>query len=230
VTVGLIPVPKGHHVTALPASFDETLAPLSSASYLADRSLATVLFLALCMGRPTFLEGEAGAGESEIANCSATHDEGLDVASAVYEWNYTAQMIAIRLAEGDADRERLSHDVVSENFLIKRPLLRALEPDTAGAPVVLIDEFDRTDEAFEAYLLEVLANYQVTILARHRQGGADRQSLRLVDLVTRRLVKRKAAREQLMARVAGLGRLIGLNARDVLLGGIFSPLQHGAPV
>ncbi len=159
----------------LPASIDETLALLSSANYLADRALATVLFLALRMERPIFLEGEAGVGKTEIAKVLAETlgrrlirlqcYEGLDVAGAVYEWNYAAQMIAIRLteAEGSVDRERLSHDVFSENFLIKRPLLQALEPDTAGPPVLLIDELDRTDEAFEAYLLEVLADYQVTI-------------------------------------------------------------------
>ena len=162
-------------MTALPKSIDETLALLTAADYLADRSLATVLFLSLRMGRPIFLEGEAGVGKTEIAKVlSATLGrrlirlqcyEGLDVATAVYEWNYAAQMIAIRLAEaeGAVDRERLSHDVFSENFLIKRPLLQALEPDTAGAPVLLIDELDRTDEAFEAFLLEVLADFQVTI-------------------------------------------------------------------
>jgi MoxR-like ATPase len=159
----------------VPASIDETLALLASAEYLADRSLATVLFLALRMGRPLFLEGEAGVGKTEIAKVlSATLGrrlirlqcyEGLDVAAAVYEWNYAAQMIAIRLAEaeGNVDRDRLGHDVFSESFLIKRPLLQALEPDTAGAPVLLIDELDRTDEAFEAFLLEVLADFQVTI-------------------------------------------------------------------
>jgi len=168
-------VRKGFFVTALPKSIDETLALLAAADYLADRSLATVLFLALRMGRPIFLEGEAGVGKTEIAKVlSATLGrrlirlqcyEGLDVSAAVYEWNYAAQMIAIRLAEaaGAVDRERLSHDVFSENFLIKRPLLQALEPDTAGAPVLLIDELDRTDEAFEAFLLEVLADFQVTI-------------------------------------------------------------------
>jgi MoxR-like ATPase len=159
----------------LPKSIDETLALLASAHYLADRSLATVLFLALRMGRPLFLEGEAGVGKTEIGKVLAATlsrrlirlqcYEGLDVAAAVYEWNYAAQMIAIRLAEaeGAVDRERLSHDVFSEQFLIKRPLLQALEPDTAGAPVLLIDELDRTDEAFEAFLLEVLADFQVTI-------------------------------------------------------------------
>jgi MoxR-like ATPase len=160
---------------ALPATIDDTLKLLAGGDYLAERSLATVLFLALKMGRPLFLEGEAGVGKTEIAKVLAATlgrrlirlqcYEGLDVASAVYEWNYAAQMIAIRLAEaeGAGDRERLSEDVFSERFLIKRPLLQALEPDTAGAPVLLIDEIDRADEAFEAFLLEVLADFQVTI-------------------------------------------------------------------
>ncbi len=162
-------------VRAVPSSIDDTLKLLASADYLADRSLATVLFLALRMGRPLFLEGEAGVGKTEIAKVlSATLGrklirlqcyEGLDVAAAVYEWNYAEQMIAIRLAEaeGNVDRERLGHDVFSDRFLIKRPLLQALEPDTAGAPVLLIDELDRTDEAFEAFLLEVLADFQITV-------------------------------------------------------------------
>ncbi len=160
---------------SLPASIDATLDLLAGADYLADRSLATVLFLALKMGRPLFLEGEAGVGKTEIAKVlSQTLGrrlirlqcyEGLDVAAAVYEWNYAAQMIAIRVAEaeGEHDRGRIEHDVFSDRFLIKRPLLQALEPDTAGAPVLLIDELDRADEAFEAYLLEVLADFQVTI-------------------------------------------------------------------
>jgi len=160
---------------AVPPSIDATLGLLGEASYLADRSLATVLFLALRMGRPIFLEGEAGVGKTEIAKVlSSTLGrrlirlqcyEGLDVAAAVYEWNYAEQMIAIRLAEaeGHVDRDRLSHDVFSDRFLIKRPLLQALEPDPAGPPVLLIDELDRTDEAFEAFLLEVLADFQVTI-------------------------------------------------------------------
>ena len=134
-----------------------------------------MLYLALKMGRPIFLEGEAGVGKTEIAKVlSQTLGrrlirlqcyEGLDVAAAVYEWNYAAQMIAIRVAEaeGEHDRTRLEHDVFSERFLIKRPLLQALEPDTAGAPVLLIDEIDRTDEAFEAFLLEVLGDFQITI-------------------------------------------------------------------
>ena len=133
---------------ALPASIEDTLRLLAAADYLADRSLATVLFLALKMGRPLFLEGEAGVGKTEIAKVLAATlgrrlirlqcYEGLDIAAAVYEWNYAAQMIAIMLAEaeGGADRERLAQDVFSDRFLIKRPLLQALEPDTAGAPVL----------------------------------------------------------------------------------------------
>src|SRR4030081_30496 len=160
---------------SLPLSIDATLDLLASADYLADRSLATVLFLALKMSRPLFLEGEAGVGKTEIAKVlSSTLGrrlirlqcyEGLDVAAAVYEWNYAEQMIAIRLAEaeGQVDRDRLSHDVFSDRFLIKRPLLQALEPDPARPPVLLIDELDRTDEAFEAFLLEVLADFQVKI-------------------------------------------------------------------
>ena len=159
----------------LPASIDATVDLLAEADYLADRSLGTVLYLALKMGRPIFLEGEAGVGKTEIAKVLASTlsrrlirlqcYEGLDIAAAVYEWNYAAQMIAIRAAEaeGEHDRERLEHDVFSERFLIKRPLLHALEPDPAGAPVLLIDELDRADEAFEAFLLEVLADFQVTV-------------------------------------------------------------------
>jgi MoxR-like ATPase len=159
----------------LPASIDATLALLARADYIADRSLATVLYLALRMGRPLFVEGEAGVGKTEIAKVLAATlgrrlirlqcYEGLDISAAVYEWNYGAQMIAIRLAEaeGEGDRERIEHDVFSERFLIKRPLLQALEPDPDGPPVLLIDEIDRTDEAFEAFLLEVLADFQVTV-------------------------------------------------------------------
>jgi MoxR-like ATPase len=159
----------------LPTSIEETLDLLGKADYVADRSLATVLYLALRMGRPLFLEGEAGVGKTEIGKVLAATlgrrlirlqcYEGLDVAATVYEWNYAAQMIAIRLAEaeGAVDRDRLAQDIFSDRFLIRRPLLQALEPDAAGPPVLLIDEIDRTDEAFEAFLLEVLADFQVTI-------------------------------------------------------------------
>ena len=159
----------------LPGSIDETEALLAGASYVADRSLATVLYLSLAMGRPLFLEGEAGVGKTEIAKVLATAlgrrlirlqcYEGLDVASAVYEWNYPAQMIAIRLAEagGAVADVSLAEDIFSEKYLIRRPLLEALDANVDGPPVLLIDEIDRTDEAFEAFLLEVLSDFQVTI-------------------------------------------------------------------
>jgi MoxR-like ATPase len=159
----------------LPASIDDTLAMLKGASYVADRSLATVLFLSLRLGRPLFLEGEAGVGKTEIAKVLGASlgrrlirlqcYEGLDVATAVYEWNYPAQMMAIRLSEvaGEHDKERIEHDIFSQRYLIKRPLLQAMEPSVDGAPVLLIDEIDRADEAFEAYLLEILSDFQVTI-------------------------------------------------------------------
>jgi MoxR-like ATPase len=162
-------------IKPLPTSIETTLDLLAKADYFADRSLATVLYLALRMGRPLFLEGEAGVGKTEIAKVLSAAlgrrlirlqcYEGLDIASAVYEWNYGAQMIAIRLAEaeGEGDRARIEHDVFSERFLIKRPLLQALEASADGPPVLLIDEIDRTDEAFEAFLLEVLSDFQVTI-------------------------------------------------------------------
>jgi len=160
---------------ALPDSIDDTLALLRRASYVGDRSLATVLFLSLRLKRPLFLEGEAGVGKTEIAKVLASTlgrrlirlqcYEGLDVATAVYEWNYPAQMMAIRLSEaaGEHDKDRIEHDVFSERYLIKRPLLQAMEPSVTGAPVLLIDEIDRADEAFEAYLLEILSDFQVTI-------------------------------------------------------------------
>src|SRR4029078_11163046 len=159
----------------LPNSIDSTIDLLAKADYMADRSLATVLYLALKMGRPLFVEGEAGVGKTEIAKVLATTlgrrlirlqcYEGLDVSAAVYEGNYGAPMIAIRLAEaeGEGDRARIEHDVFSDRFLIKRPLLQALEPDPAGPPVLLIDEIDPPDEAFGAFLLEVLADFQIAV-------------------------------------------------------------------
>jgi MoxR-like ATPase len=159
---------------SLPASVADTLAMLGSADYVADRSLATAVHLALHLRRPLFLEGEAGVGKTEIAKVLASAlgrklirlqcYEGLDVASAVYEWDYARQMIEIRLAEaGDRDRDEIESTIFSDRFLIKRPLLQALEPEIGGAPVLLIDELDRTDEPFEAYLLELLSDFQVTI-------------------------------------------------------------------
>ncbi|HCL67163.1 MAG TPA: ATPase [Rhizobium sp.] len=159
----------------MPESIDAMIDLLAAHDYLAGRSLATVLFLALRMQRPLFLEGEAGVGKTEIAKVlSKALDrplirlqcyEGLDVASAVYEWNYPAQMMEIRLSEavGIADRDRLEHDIFSERYLIRRPVLQALVGEGERAPVFLIDELDRTDEAFEAFLLEVLSDFQVTI-------------------------------------------------------------------
>jgi MoxR-like ATPase len=161
--------------TGLPASIDAVIELLARHDYLAGRPLATVLFLALRMQRPLFLEGEAGVGKTEVAKVlAAALDrplirlqcyEGLDVASAVYEWNYPAQMLEIRLAEatGISDRDRLEHDLFSEKHLIRRPVLQALQSTPGRAPVFLIDELDRTDEAFEAFLLEVLSDFQVTI-------------------------------------------------------------------
>ena len=158
-----------------PASVDATLDLLRSQNYVADRRLATAVFLSLKLGRPLFLEGEAGVGKTEIAKVLAAAQqrrlvrlqcfEGLDTASAVYEWNYPRQMIEIRLAEagGHVVRDELAHDIFTTRFLLKRPILEALAPPDGVAPVLLIDELDRADEPFEAYLLEVLAEYQVTI-------------------------------------------------------------------
>jgi MoxR-like ATPase len=159
----------------LPASIDETLALLGHGGYVAGRDLATVLYLALKLERPLFVEGEPGTGKTEIAKVlSATLGrrlirlqcyEGLDVSSAVYEWNYAGQMTAIRLAElqGQHDRTVIESEIFADRFLIKRPLLQALEPQVEGPPVLLIDELDRADEPFEAFLLEVLADFQVSI-------------------------------------------------------------------
>ncbi|SMF77849.1 MoxR-like ATPase [Tistlia consotensis] len=162
--------------TAGTGSVDEVLALLAEGRYVGERSLATVLFLALKLGRPLFLEGEAGTGKTEIAKVLAETlnrrlirlqcYEGLDLSSAVYEWNYPRQMVEIRLAEvaGDRDRETIAGDIFGPEFLIERPLLQALEPAVEGGPpVLLIDELDRTDEPFEAFLLELLSDFQVTI-------------------------------------------------------------------
>ncbi len=158
----------------LPGSVSDTLELLRRGNYVADRSLATAVYLALTLGRPLFLEGEAGVGKTEVAKVlSQTLGrrlirlqcyEGLDVASAVYEWNYPRQMIEIRLAEsGTESKDTVEEEIFTDRFLIKRPLLQALEPEVGGPPVLLIDELDRTDEPFEAYLLEVLSDFQITI-------------------------------------------------------------------
>ncbi|MGL4324446.1 MAG: AAA family ATPase [Beijerinckiaceae bacterium] len=160
---------------APPSSIDATLTLLTQGDYVADRALATVLFLALKMQRPLFLEGEAGVGKTEIAKV-LSHVlgrklirlqcyEGLDSSAALYEWNYAGQMMAIRLAEasGASSADSLESNIFSEKFLVRRPLLQALEPQDAGPPILLIDELDRADEAFEAFLLEILSDFQVTI-------------------------------------------------------------------
>ena len=166
---------EGKEPMPLPSSVEAVLGLLEQGDYVADSSLATAVFLSLRLNRPLFLEGEAGVGKTEIAKVLAATlgrrlirlqcYEGLDIASAVYEWNYPRQMIEIRIAEaaGDTDRDRLAGDIFSRRFLIERPLLQALEPDVAGPPVLLIDELDRTDEPFEAYLLEVLSDFQITV-------------------------------------------------------------------
>ena len=160
-------------MTELPLSVDATSDLLRSGDYLANRSLATALYLSLSLGRPLFLEGEAGVGKTEIAKVlSETLGrkllrlqcyEGLDVTTAVYEWNYSRQMVEIRMAEaaGERDRDKLEADLFGDAFLIKRPLLQALEVQPSGPPVLLIDELDRTDEPFEAYLLEVLSDFNI---------------------------------------------------------------------
>jgi MoxR-like ATPase len=162
----------------LPRTVEATRELLASGRYVADASLATAVFLTLKLGRPLLLEGEAGVGKTEVAKVLAETlgrrlirlqcYEGLDAAAALYEWNYPRQMLEIRLAElggeaGAEGRERLAHDIFAERFLLKRPLLLALEPDPAGPPVLLVDEIDRTDEPFEAFLLEILSDFQVTI-------------------------------------------------------------------
>ena len=162
--------------SALPSSVDATRALLAGENYLADRSLAVVVFLALRLRRPLFLEGDAGVGKTEIAKALAAGlgrklirlqcYEGLDATAAVYEWNYLRQVMELKLAEAahsGESREQLAAEVFSERFLLKRPLLQALEPGPNGPPVLLIDEVDRADEPFEAYLLEMLADFQVTV-------------------------------------------------------------------
>ncbi len=171
----MAPVQMGAIVTAIPGSIEAVQAMLAAQNYVCGRALATVVFLALRLGRPLFLEGEAGTGKTEIARAIAAGlgrrlirlqcYEGLDAASAVCEWNFAAQMIAIRTAEaaGGADRDALRIELFTEDYLLERPLLAAMRPQPGGAPVLLIDEIDRTDEPFEAFLLEALSDYQLTI-------------------------------------------------------------------
>ncbi len=173
--VGLVPLKQGANVTAIPTSIEATEAMLAGQGYISARALSTVVFLALKLGRPLLLEGEAGVGKTEIAKVIAAGlgrrlirlqcYEGLDAAQAVADWNFAAQMIAIRTAEagGNADRDALRAELFTQDYLIERPLLAAMRPQPGGAPVLLIDELDRTDAPFEAFLLEALSDFQVTI-------------------------------------------------------------------
>tara|TARA_Y100001970_G_scaffold124859_1_gene154574 strand:- start:22423 stop:23316 length:894 start_codon:yes stop_codon:yes gene_type:complete len=158
-----------------PQSVNDFLGLLSQNSYIADRNLATTLFVSFQLGRPLFIEGEAGVGKTELAKVLSLSlgrnlvrlqcYEGLDISSAVYEWNYARQMIEIRLSEaaGEIDQQKLEVELFSKKFLIPRPLLQSIETDSKGPPVLLIDEIDRADEPFEAFLLELLSDFQITI-------------------------------------------------------------------
>ncbi len=222
---------------ALPDSEAETRALLEEGCYVADEALVKTLFLSFALGRPLLLEGEAGCGKTQLAVTLAETlgrrllrlqcYEGLDAAAAVYEWNYAAQMLAIRLAErGGGDREALAEDIFGERFLIKRPLLRALEPDPFGAPVLLIDEIDRADAPFEAYLLEVLSDFQVSVPEMGTVSAAERPLVVITSNRTREVhdaLKRRclyhwinypdAAREKaiLRARLPGIERRLSGN-------------------
>ena len=165
----------GGHMSDDISSVDAVQTLLAGQNYICDRALGTVVFLALKLGRPLFLEGEAGVGKTEIAKAIAAAlgrrlirlqcYEGLDASTAVYEWNFAAQMIAIRTAEasGGADRALLQSELFTQDYLIASPLLEAMRPQPGGAPVLLIDEIDRTDAPFEAFLMEALSDFQVTI-------------------------------------------------------------------
>ena len=225
-------------VRALPGSEAETRALLEEGRYVADEALVKTLYLSFALGRPLLLEGEAGCGKTQLAATLAETlgrrllrlqcHEGLDAAAAVYEWNYAAQMLAIRLAErgGSEDREALAEDIFGERFLIKRPLLTALEPDPLGPPVLLIDEIDRADAPFEAYLLEMLSEFQVSVPEMGTVTAAARPLVVITSNRTREVhdaLKRRclyhwvgypdAAREKaiLRARLPGVERRLSDN-------------------
>ena len=222
---------------ALPGNEAETRALLEEGRYVADDALVKTLFLSFALGRPLLLEGEAGCGKTQLAATLAETlrrrllrlqcHEGLDSAAAVYEWNYAAQMLAIRLAERDGtEREALAEDIFDERFLVKRPLLTALEPDPLGPPVLLIDEIDRADAPFEAYLLEVLSEFQVSVPEVGTVTAAERPLVVITSNRTREIhdaLKRRclyhwvgypdAAQEKaiLCARLPGVERRLSAN-------------------
>ena len=224
-------------VRALPKSEAGTRALLEEGRYVADDALVKTLYLSFALGRPLLLEGEAGCGKTQLAATLAETlgrrllrlqcHEGLDAAAAVYEWNYAAQMLAIRLAEHGGDgRDALAEDIFAERFLVKRPLLRALEPDPLGAPVLLIDEIDRADAPFEAYLLEVLSEFQVSVPELGTVAAAERPLVVITSNRTREVhdaLKRRclyhwvgwpdAAQEKaiLRARLPGVERRLSEN-------------------
>ena len=224
-------------VRALPGSEAETRALLEEGRYVADDALVKALYLSFALGRPLLLEGEAGCGKTQLAATLAETlgrrllrlqcHEGLDAAAAVYEWNYAAQMLAIRLAEhGGSGRDALAEDIFAERFLVKRPLLRALEPDPFGPPVLLIDEIDRADAPFEAYLLEVLSEFQVSVPELGTVAAAERPLVVITSNRTREVhdaLKRRclyhwvgwpdAAQEKaiLRARLPGVERRLSRN-------------------
>ena len=222
---------------ALPKSEAGTRALLEEGRYVADDALVKALYLSFALGRPLLLEGEAGCGKTQLAATLAEIlgrrllrlqcHEGLDAAAAVYEWNYAAQMLAIRLAEHGGDgRDALAEDIFAERFLVKRPLLRALEPDPLGPPVLLIDEIDRADAPFEAYLLEVLSEFQVSVPELGTVAAAERPLVVITSNRTREVhdaLKRRclyhwvdwpdAAQEKaiLRARLPGVERRLSEN-------------------
>ena len=183
----------------IPDSVESTRALLKRGKYVPDSGLATALYLSLQLGRPLLLEGRSGVGKSELAMVLAGQldcpllrlqcHEGLDASAAVYEWNYAAQMIEIRLAEHERDRDKdaVAADIFSERFLVKRPILQALEQSTAGAPILLIDEIDRADEGFEAYLLEILSDFQVSVPELGTIRAVDRPIVVLTSNRTREI-------------------------------------------
>ena len=212
----------------MPTSIDAVQNLLGDEGYVASRALATVVFLSLKLGRPLFLEGEAGVGKTEIAKVLATAlgrrlirlqcHEGMDSASAVYEWNFAAQMIAIRTAEagGGADRDALKAELFTEDYLIERPLLAAMRPQAGGAPVLLIDELDRSDEPFEAFLLEALSDFQVTIPEVFLESGLRNRGKATLNKALPIFSQKNQPTLSLLNHISSVVFLIGLYAEMIL--------------